>query len=201
MKLLPAILVAAGLAALPSLALAQEAHPPAEAHEAHGAEGKKEAEGEGGALELWKWANFAVLAGGLGFLIGKNAGPMFAARSKQIRKDLIEADEARKEAEARASAVERRLANLEAEVAALRSEAAREAQSETERLQRQTAAEMEKIQAHALSEIAGAGKAARLELKRYSAELAVGLAEKKIRDRMTPETETALVRGFVRDLK
>jgi hypothetical protein len=29
----------------------------------------------------------------------------------------------------------------------------------------------------------------------------MGLAEQKIRARMTPETEDALVRGFVRDLK
>jgi hypothetical protein len=38
-------------------------------------------------------------------------------------------------------------------------------------------------------------------LKRYAAELAIGLAEQKIRARMTPETQDALVRGFVRDLK
>ena len=40
-----------------------------------------------------------------------------------------------------------------------------------------------------------------MELKRYCAELAMELAEKKIRARMTPETQDALVRGFVRDLK
>ena len=63
-----------------------------------------------------------------------------------------------------------------------------------------TAAEIAKIQAHAEQEIASAGKAARMELKRYSAELAIDLAEQKIRARMTPETQDALVRGFVRDL-
>ena len=37
------------------------------------------ADGEHGNLELWKWANFVVLAGGLGYLIGKNAGVVFEA--------------------------------------------------------------------------------------------------------------------------
>jgi F-type H+-transporting ATPase subunit b len=159
------------------------------------------AEGEHGKLELWKWANFVVLAAGLGYLVVKNAGPFFSARSQQIRKDMVEAQQARKEAEARAADVDRRLANLEADIAALRAESQQEAQSETQRLARHTAAEIAKIQAHAEQEIVSAGKAARHELKRYSAELAVELAEQRIRSRMTPETQEALVRGFVRDLE
>jgi F0F1-type ATP synthase membrane subunit b/b' len=100
-----------------------------------------------------------------------------------------------------AAEVERRLANLEAEIVALRAESGKEEEAETGRFGRHTAAEIAKTQAHAQEEIAAAGKAARLELKRYCAELAVGLAEQKIRARMTPDTQDALVRGFVRDLK
>ncbi len=165
-------------------------------------EGKKEGgEGEGGDVSMWKWANFLVLAGGLGYLIGKNAPPFFASRSKQIRKDMEEADEERRVAEAKSAEVDRRLANLDAEIAALRSESQKEAQAETERLTQHTAAEIAKIQAHAEQEIAAAGKAARTDLKRHAAELAVGLAEQKIRARMTPDAQDALVRGFVRDLQ
>lgn len=159
-------------------------------------------EGEAaGNLQMWKWANFLLLAGGLGYLIGKNAGPFFAARSQSIGKDLAESQKTREEAEARSAEVERRLANLEAEIARLRAESQQEAKAETERLAGHTAAEIAKIQANAEQEIAAAGKAARMDLKRYSAELAVDLAEKKIRARMTPVTQDALVRGFVRDLK
>ena len=161
------------------------------------------AEGEagGGNLEIWKWANFLVLAGGIGYLIGKKGGPFFAERSTKIRKDMVEAGEVRQAAEARAAEVERRLANLEAEIAALRAESVKEEEAETGRAGRHTAAEIVKTQEHAEQEIAAAGKAARMELKRYCAELAMELAEKKIRARMTPETQDALVRGFVRDLK
>jgi len=165
------------------------------------AEGKEGGEAGGGSLQIWKWANFVVLAGGLGYLIGRNAGPFFAARAVKIRKDIIEAGDLRQEAKARAAEVERRLASLEAEIAALRAASRQEEQAETGRFGRHTAAEIAKTQAHAEQEIAAAGKAARMELKRYSAELAVGLAEQKIRARMTPDTQDELVRGFVRGLK
>lgn len=156
---------------------------------------------ESGSLEIWKWANFLILAGGLGYLIGKNAGPFFAARSASIRKDMEESLAQRKDAEARAADVERRLANMEADIAALRGEGERDARTEAERMERHTAAEIAKIQAHAQQEIAAAGKAARMELKRHAAELAVELAEQKVRARMTPDAQDALVQGFVRNLK
>ena len=72
-----------------------------------------QAAGEGGGLEVWKWVNFALLVAGLGYLIGKNAGPFFAARSRKIREDMAQAEEMWKAAEARAKEVDRKLASLE----------------------------------------------------------------------------------------
>jgi F-type H+-transporting ATPase subunit b len=194
MKRLPAVVLAVTMAAAVPAAFSQEKEKEAQTHEGGGESGE-------GNLGVWKWANFVVLAAGIGYLIGKNAGPMFEARSKQIRKDIVESEAVREQAESRAAEVERRLASLEAEIAALRQEAGSEAEAETKRLEQYTAAEIAKIQAHAEHEIATAAKAARMELKRYSAELALGLAERKIRDRMTPEAKDSLVRGFVRDLQ
>ncbi|HUK17157.1 MAG TPA: ATP synthase F0 subunit B [Bryobacteraceae bacterium] len=167
------------------------------------AEEKKSGSESGGHGELkaWEWANFILLAGGLGYIIGKNAGPAFEARGRRIRKDMVEAEEAKKEADSRVAAVEQRLAHLADEIAALRDEALREEESEHARYARHIAAEIAKIQAHAEQEIAAAGKAARMELKRYAAQIALGLAEQKIRSRMTPEIEDRLVRGFVSNLE
>ncbi|HWC98975.1 MAG TPA: ATP synthase F0 subunit B [Candidatus Sulfopaludibacter sp.] len=159
------------------------------------------AEGEHGSLEAWKWANFVLLAAGLGYLIRKNAGPFFAARSKKIQQDMVDAEELRRDAEKRAADVDRRLANLAADIASLKAESQAEAQAETQRSMQHTAAEIAKIQAHAENEIVAAGKAARMDLKRYSAELAVQLAEQRIAGRMTGEAQDNLVRGFVHDLK
>src|SRR5262249_6443425 len=108
----------------------------------HG-EGKKEghagaaAEEEGGGLEIWKWANFLILAGGLGYLIGKTAGPFFANRSMNIRKDMEESLRQGQEAEAKAADVDRRLASLDNQIAALRSEGETEFKRTAERIARQ----------------------------------------------------------------
>jgi F-type H+-transporting ATPase subunit b len=158
-------------------------------------------QGEHGGLEGWKWVNFLILAGGLGYLIKKNAGPFFEARGKKIQQDMLDAREMRADAEKRAAEVDRRLAHLEAEIAALRADSQAEARAETERSMQHTASEIAKIQAQAEREIVSAGKAARMDLKRYSADLAVELAERKIRARMTGEAQDNLVRGFVHDLK
>jgi len=146
------------------------------------------------------WINFLILAGGLGYLIQKNAGPFFASRSRKIRQDIEEAEEVRRDAERRAAEVDRRLAGLESEIAALRAESQKEAEAERERIAQQTPLEIAKVRAHAEQEIAAAAKTARVELKEYAAELAIGLAAQKLRARMTPETQDSLVRGFVRDV-
>jgi F-type H+-transporting ATPase subunit b len=191
-KLLPILLMAAALPlVVPAVAQqASEAEKAAKAAERPG-------EGEHSGLIAWKWANFAVLALALGWAAKKKGGPFFAARTLKIRKEMVEAGDLRQQADARAAEVERRLANLDADIAALRAESAREAEAETERLGRWTAAEIAKLQSHAEREIVSAGKAARMELKRYSAELAIGLAEQKIRARLTPELQDSLVDGFL----
>lgn len=159
------------------------------------------AKGEHGSLEAWKWANFLLLAGVLGWAARKHAGPFFASRSLEIRKAMVDAGEIRADAERRAAEVDRRLANLAADIETLRKEALAEEEAESERASRRMAAELAKIQAQTEQEIAAAGKQARLELKGYAAQLALALAERKIRARMTPQVQDALVESFVRQLE
>ena len=172
-------------------------HEPAGERAAEGA--AAETEGEDG-LQLWAWANFALLAAGLAWVFRKNAAPYFVQRAIGIRKAMVEADEARADAERRISAVEARLAKLPADIQALKDTAIAEAKAEHERMRQETAAAMEKIRTNAEQEIASAGKAARAELKRYSATLAIGVAAEKVRARMSPATQDALVRGFASNL-
>jgi F-type H+-transporting ATPase subunit b len=179
-----------------TLALAQETAP---AKAEHGQAGEKSGGGEEG-LEVWKWANFAILAGALGYGIAKKGGPFFQSRSQEIRKGIAEAEELRKNAELKAADVDRRLANLGIEVEQLRVSARSEQAAATERLRQETAAELTRIQEHATREIDSAAKAARVELKRYAARLAIDLAEQKLRARMNAESQSALVDNFVRNL-
>jgi F-type H+-transporting ATPase subunit b len=152
-------------------------------------------------LQMWKWANFLVLAGALGYLMVKSLPPFFVSRTAAITKDMVESQKIRQDADERAADVERRLAAIETEIAALRAESREETNAEAGRLAEHTAAEIARIQRQAEREISDAGKTAQKELRRFGAELAIDFAAQKIRARMTPATEDRLVRGFVRDLK
>jgi F-type H+-transporting ATPase subunit b len=149
----------------------------------------------------WKWANFAILAAGLGYLIGKNAGPFFASRSAEIQKGITEAAAVKAEAEARAREIEGRISNLTGEIQALRKNSQEEIAAEGTRIKTETAELVAKIQAQSEQEVASAIKNASLELKAQAAELALGIAEQQIRGRLTPATQDGLVSSFVEDLK
>ena len=187
-RLTVSLLLALGLTAL---SVAQE----------HAASGEKAAHGEAGKdMTGWKWANFAILAAGLGFLLVKQAGPYFESRSSEIRKGIEDARQVSADAEKRAAAMDARLANLGADVEALRKSAREEAALEGDRIRQETQRELAKIHANADRDIASALKAARNELKNYSGQLAIHLAQSKVRQRMTSADQDALVRSFVADL-
>jgi len=145
----------------------------------------------------WKWANFAILAGLLGYMIYKKAGAFFRSRTEAIRKDIDEAGRLRQEAEERAAGIERRIENLQAEIESLRAGARAEMTAENERLRLETEAGFEKLRRQAEQEISSATKAARHEVRAHAAELAVDLAAGKIRARMTPTTDEALAGAFL----
>ncbi len=149
----------------------------------------------------WKWANFALLAGGLGYLIVKKAPAFFRDRTAEIQQGIAEAARLKADADARAAEIEKRMAALDAEVAALRAGARQEMEAENERLRAETEHQLAKVQAQAEQEIASAAKAARLDLRAHAAELAIGLAEQQLRVRMTAEAGRGLVAGFVKDLE
>lgn len=149
----------------------------------------------------WLWANFLLLAGGAGYLAAKKGGPFFNSRSEDIRKGIAESEKLKFEADARVSAVNAKLANLESEIASIRATIREEQAHENERIQRETATELERIQKRGEQEIEAAGKLARLDLRRHAAQLSLELAEQKLRHRMSPEMQDSLTRSFVNDLR
>jgi F-type H+-transporting ATPase subunit b len=149
----------------------------------------------------WKWANFAILAAGLGYLIRKHAPAFFAQRSQEIRQGISEATNAKQEAEARAAAIERRLASLDSEIAGLRASARAEIEAEGGRISRETMHRLQRIQAQSTQEIALMSRAAIAELRKYSAQLALDLAQQRIRSRMDKGTQDSLADKFLQDLR
>jgi len=149
---------------------------------------------------IWQWSNFAILAGLLAWVIAKQGGPALTARTKTIQEGLEAGERAKADAEARAAGVQQKLANLENEIAALRAEAREERDREAERIRREGQAEIARVHSQAELEIEAAGKLARLEVQRFAAKLAIDLAEQKVRERMNPEIQADLIRGFVKGL-
>ena len=149
----------------------------------------------------WKWANFLLLAGGLGYLIAKNAPALFTQRSREIEEALLEGAKAKQEAEARAAAIEKRLAGLDREVESLRQTAHAETAAEGERLRLETERHLQRIQQQTAQEVELMINAARSDLRKYAALLALELAEQRIHSRMTKDVQEELVDGFLQDLR
>ena len=146
---------------------------------------------------VFRWLQFAILFGGLGYLIWKKAPAFFRARAETIVAAITEAAKVKEEAERRLREAEDKLARLDQELAALREAAQRDAAAEAERIREATRAEAAKIERAAQMEIEATERAARIELKAMAARLAIDRAEALIRRQMTPQTESALVRAFV----
>ena len=146
------------------------------------------------------WVNFAILAGGLGYVIVKKGGPVFRAQQLGITERLEEGARRAEAAAAKAAEVDRRMADLQAEIEALRVKAQVEMQAEAERIGEQTAQALAKIGQGAEQEIASITKTARQEVKAAAAMLALDLARQKVTARMDEPTEAALVSRFTRDL-
>lgn len=155
---------------------------------------------QGDSMIWWKWANFVILAAGLGYLIGKNVPQLFQKQVQDIQGALAEAAKIKQEAAAYAAGVEKRMANLQDEIQQLRESAHAEMTAESERIRSETEHHVQRIHEQSVQEIELMTRAAKDELRKYAAELAIGLAEGRIRFRMNPETQDRLVNGFVHDM-
>jgi F-type H+-transporting ATPase subunit b len=150
-------------------------------------------------ITVWKWVNFVILALLIGWMVVKQGGPALAARSKEIGEGLAAGEKAKTEAEARAAEVQAKLANLGAEIAALQANAREERNREADRILSDSQKEIARIHLQFEQEVASSGKLARLELQHYAARLAIDLAEQKVRARMSPDAQAALLQSFVDD--
>lgn len=147
------------------------------------------------------WANFAILAVGLGVLIRKHVPALLRARSEEIQKAIEEAAKLKAESEARLAEIERRLTGIGSEIDKLRIELISEMNAEGNRLRGETERLVTRVHSQAQQEIQFMAKASRLELKAYSAELAIDMASQRIKARMNHDTQHGIVEAFLNDLR
>ena len=153
-------------------------------------------------FELWKFINLAVFVLLLVYILTRkaNLGEAFRTRRENIRRELARAQQERDAAVAKLKEVEERLARLDNEVQDIKEKSTVEAAEERERIAHSTETEVAKLSEQAQREIENAGKAAKKELRRYTAEQSVQMAEQLIRREMRPEDDARLISHNLEDL-
>jgi F-type H+-transporting ATPase subunit b len=166
---------------------------------AHAAEESGKA-GAASATEIFRWINFAIVAGVIIWVFAKKLPPLFRKNADTIRSAITKATAAKADADRQLREAEAKLANLQKEVAELRAFAQREGAGEAERIRALTRSEAQKISLAAKAEIEATERAARLELKAIAANLAVDGAESLLAKQLTPQAQESLVTAFVKSL-
>ena len=147
-----------------------------------------------------KLVNLLLFVGLMFYFLRRPIMGAFGARQESIRSELMRAEEERAAATAKLEEVEGRLARLNAEVEAIRTQAQNEAAEERVRIEQAAEEEIKKIREQARREIESAAKAARAELRAFTAEQSVKLAEEMIRRDIRPEDDAHLAREYVEEL-
>jgi F0F1-type ATP synthase membrane subunit b/b' len=149
---------------------------------------------------VFKWLNFAVVFGAIGYLLVKKTPPIFRARADQIAAGIELAQAAKAEADRQLREAEAGLARLETETAQMRDALKKEFEAEAERLRAAGKQEVERIDRSADVEISAARRTARLQLRELAARLAAGRAAALVAQQMTPGRRAMLIQRFVEDL-
>ncbi len=142
---------------------------------------------------LGKVVNALVLFGGLTFVMRKPVKALLAKRTVDVGDSIRKAASGRTEAEAKAEASRAKLAGLASEVQALKAEAEAEGQRETERISRAAADEAGRLKKFTRQELDEQVRRSVGELKAYAAAQATAIARERIRRRLTPEIQSALI--------
>lgn len=189
-----ALAVLAGLTLfLPARSPAQAAESSSPAQQAAGEQTQEDA-----GLMKWKIINFAIFAAGLGFAIAKTAPAFFNARSADIQRAIKEATGLKMDADLRYSEVDRKMANLSAEVDRIRAEARTEMKREHDRLAAETEQELERIRKNFAAETEALRAEGSLQVRQHTTHLALDLAERRLRDRFGTSNSEDLVQDFVK---
>jgi F-type H+-transporting ATPase subunit b len=138
--------------------------------------------------------NFLILAAGVGWVLVMILPKWFRDRNSTIQKELVDARTATEAARARLDTIEERLAKLDGEIAAMRSQAEQDWSREEQRIRASVEGEKQSILAAAEQEIAAATSHAQKALQQFAAELAIEQAARKLV--VSAETDRLLVQSF-----
>jgi F0F1-type ATP synthase membrane subunit b/b' len=176
--------------------------PPAEgAHAAEGAGHGTEQHGESIWATIGRLFNFAVLVGGLIYVLRSPLAQYLANRSQQIRGGLESARATSATATSQLAEIDRRLQSLPAELEALRKRGVEEIAAEEQRIQAKAEAERKRLVEEMQRDVDVRVRVARKALAEHAADLAVGLAAERVRQTITDADQARLVDRYASQVK
>jgi len=135
--------------------------------------------------QVWRVINTIALLALLMYFLKKPLVSFFSERRASIARDLQEAKEQRARAESQIKEYQRKIADMEKELERMRAELTKSAESESQKVvanaERMAAAIVDAARLTADQEV----RKAKAALKHEAVELAMGMAEALIRDRIT----------------
>jgi F-type H+-transporting ATPase subunit b len=176
---------------------AQPAHPPATT-EKHG----EAAEDHGNPVVqmIARLLNFAILVGALVYFLRAPIAGYLASRDTQIRQDLVTAAEMRAAATAQLAEIDSKMSALPGELEMLRRQGAEDVKAEQARISAAAVQERERLLQQTRREIDMRLRIAKRELTEHAAQLAVQVAEQRIKRSITPEDQIRLVDRYASQL-
>lgn len=208
-RLVIAFAVLFALLATPLRSGTREVPANAPAHAGQSAHAATDAHSEGHSapktyfgIPAWilKFFNMVLFWGLLGYFIVGPIRRSFSARGERIRSDLKEAESRRRKADQMAGDIQARLAQIEADVAAVLERAEEEGERQKREMIAAAEQEAQKILTTARTEVDARVKAARKELTDYARELSADSARAIIERQLTDEDRRKIFSESVEQL-
>lgn len=142
---------------------------------------------------LGKVVNFAILFGGLVYILRKPIARFLSQRTESVRLALKAAEEAGSEAESKLRSIEERVQSLQAEVEDMKKKAEAEGLAEKERIMQAARLEAAKLKNFAEQEVEARVRTGIRELKAYAADKAFDQARERVKARLDPNAHARLI--------
>jgi len=150
---------------------------------------------------IFRWLNFALVMGGIIYLIRKVGAPYFRQNARSISQSIRRAAEERAGAERELNEISQKLAKINLEIQDMRRTAATESGAQAERIRALARTEVERVAQAARAEIVAAERAAAMELRGAAARLATEHAAVLVRARVNAAAEAGLFRSFILEVE
>jgi len=145
--------------------------------------------------------NFVVFLGLMSRILGKPLKQMVRDRHDRIKTDLDEARKLREGAQAMLSEYQKKVENVDAEVAALLETIRKEAEAEKARIIAAAEEQAVRLKADAEKQIAAEIERAKIELKRGVTEAAVSAAGELLKKQIGADDQRKMAESYVANLE